>query len=88
VKLKSGSREIFKYLKKLFFYIIDPLKKVNELVKKTVEKVNQYRSSPTILLRQTIVGFPCNIGAAFFASERIWFVLLVFSKKIFIVIDS
>jgi hypothetical protein len=34
LKLKSGSREILKYLKNKYFYVIDPLKKLNKLVKK------------------------------------------------------
>jgi hypothetical protein len=34
MKLKSGGHEIFKHAKKIIFYIIDPLKKLNKLVKK------------------------------------------------------
>jgi hypothetical protein len=41
VKLESGSREIFKYLK-FFFYIIDPVKKLKKLVTVTLYMKNIY----------------------------------------------
>jgi hypothetical protein len=44
VKLKSGSREILKYLhEKIIFYIFDPLKKLNKLATKNTNQ--WYRQS-------------------------------------------
>jgi hypothetical protein len=75
---------MLKYLKKTIFYIIDPLNKLYKHVTKTQTsgEGNQYRSSPSVLLRKKNFGFPCDIGAVFFT----FFVLFVFSKKMYMYI--
>jgi hypothetical protein len=49
VKLKSGGREVFKYLKKIFVYIADVLKKLNKLPAITMYMyiMNKYLLLPT-----------------------------------------